>query len=72
MIDWGMDRACRIIYGERRARALAWATPLSLAVDASRPRRSTGKGSVSLSAAARRWLAIARSYGLAGSDRRAS
>lgn len=61
MIDLGMDRACRLIYGERHARALAWATALSLAVDAGVPWRPAQKRSVSL-AAARRWLAIARSY----------
>ena len=71
MIDSGMDRACRIIYGERHARALAWATALSLAVDGRAPWRPPGKRSVSL-AAARRWVAIARSYDLAPSHRPAS
>ena len=64
MIDSGMDRACRIIYGERHARALAWAKALSLAVDARAPWRPAGRRSVSR-AAAQRWLAIARSYGSA-------
>lgn len=62
MIDSGMDRACRIIYGERHARTLAWATALSLMVDARGPWRPSAKRPVSV-AAARRWVAIARSYG---------
>ena len=66
MIDTGMDRACRIIYGECHARALAWATAFSLAVDGAAPWRPAVKRSVSR-AAARRWLAIARSYGSTGS-----
>lgn len=61
MIDAGMDHACRIIYGEPHARVLAWATALSLAVDAGAPWRSASERSVSR-AAARRWLTIARSY----------
>ncbi|MGP0035555.1 MAG: glycosyltransferase [Solirubrobacteraceae bacterium] len=61
MIDSGMDRACRIIYGELHARALAWVTAVSLAVDAAAPWRPAVKRLVSR-AAARRWLAIARSY----------
>jgi N-acetylglucosaminyl-diphospho-decaprenol L-rhamnosyltransferase len=66
MIDSGMDRACRIIYGEGHARRLAWATALSLAVDARAPWRPAEERSVS-QAAARRWLRIARSYGSARS-----
>jgi len=61
LIDAGMDRACRIIYGDRHAGALAWATALSLAVDALAPWRSKEQRAVSGSAA-RRWLTIARSY----------
>jgi hypothetical protein len=60
MIDAGMDRACLVIYGERHARALAWATALSLAVDARAPWRAAAERSVS-ARAARRWLTIARS-----------
>ena len=59
MIDAGMDRACRIIYGERHARALAWATALSLAVDSRAPWRAAAERAVS-ARAARRWLTIAR------------
>ena len=61
MIDAGMDRACRVIYGERHARTHAWATALSLAVDARAPWRSRDERAVS-ARAARRWRAIARSY----------
>jgi hypothetical protein len=61
MIDAGLNRACRVIYGERHARALAWATALSLGVDAWAPWRSADERTVSATAA-RRWLTIARSY----------
>jgi len=61
MIDAGMDRACRVIYGERHARALAWAMALSLGVDARAPWRAENDRAVS-ARAARRWLTIARSY----------
>ena len=64
LIDDGMDRACRVIYGERHARALAWATALSLAVDALAPWRAANERAVS-ARAARRWLTIARSYATA-------
>lgn len=65
MIDAGMDRACRVIYSERHARALAWATALSLAVDGWAPWRSADERAVS-ARAARRWLTIARSYATPG------
>jgi GT2 family glycosyltransferase len=61
MIDAGMDRACRVIYGDRHARALAWTTAFSLAVDAWAPWRSADERAVS-ARSARRWLTIARSY----------
>ena len=60
MIDAGLDRACQVIYGKRHAWALAWATALSLLVDARAPWRSADERAVSATAA-RRWLAIARS-----------
>lgn len=60
LIDSALDRACRVIYGERHARAIAWATALSLLVDARAPWRAAGERAVS-ARAARRWLAIARS-----------
>ena len=62
MIDSGMDQRAGIIYGNRHARALAWATAVSLAVDAAAPWRPAVKRSVSR-AAARRSRAIARSCG---------
>jgi N-acetylglucosaminyl-diphospho-decaprenol L-rhamnosyltransferase len=71
MVDSGMDRACRLIFGERHARALAWGTAVSLAIDARAPWRPAAQRSVSL-AAAQRWLAIARSYGSPASHRQAS
>jgi GT2 family glycosyltransferase len=56
----GMDAACRLMYGPRRARLLAGLTALSFALDARAPGRSTSEREQAR-AAAWRWRRLAAS-----------
>jgi hypothetical protein len=54
----GIDRACRIVYGDRHASVLAWLTALSLWLESAAPRRSRAHRRLCRNAAAT-WRAIA-------------